>query len=1335
LGRKVSKSILLAAGLAGLALLCVGASFAQAETSFCPPGEGAGQCTEAEGLATDFQTQRVYVADRGNRRVDVFHYNSGTEKFDFLFAFGWKVNKEAPLEQLQKCTTVTGCQKGSSGSGDGQFSGLAWVAVDNTAASPSRHDVYVTDNGNHRVQKFDEEGSFLAKFGSTGFGAGQFEDMRGIGVSGTGNPYVADTKSEGNCEGDVSKGATFAKRVQKLSEALTPLEEWKPTDSNCGQVRGFAVESGGAYYMANEGPTEAVRRYLPGATSAACKADEGMEAKGLAVDEADRLFAAQKDPRLTPGADFLTIGELDSACAHLRRFGYGKIGGRMFGLAALHTASGDVLGTEVEGPHEIRYLAIPPSGPLVASTEVVSLGNTKATVRAEVNPEGKETHYHFEYLTQVEYEANGNNFTGAKSTPSKVLSVAAGREFRVNQTEATLLGCVKATPEAVANGECLAPLSKYRWRVVVENADGPGEGPVEGTPSLFETKQGLEIIETFATAVGSDSATLNARVNPLGIAAEGLFEYVDQADYEADVGGGGDGFEGAGVRKVPDPEPPASEAQLPFGEGEAPVKRSVAISGLKEGTTYHYRLVASNFATSISSEEATIHTYRAAPAQSCPANEAFRGGASALLPDCRAYELVSPLDKEGGDIVILPELQTERPAVLAQSSANGDRLAYGSIRAFGDAASAPYTSQYIAGRGAGAWASHGIIPAEERSLKAEVIADTEYRYFSEDLCQGWLIPFTEPPLAAGALAGYFNLYRREDQLCGGAPDLTTLSDAKPANLPPFDVYKIEVQGVSEDGEVTAFVTNDNLEGTAAPANPNPGTQTQLYVKAAGDPGAPVFACVLPGGTASNPCSAGTGDASRLPRMRTARETGALSGDGKSLYWSNVSEGEGKIYLRQNPLGEGSECSGPEAPCTVAVSEAGEALSGTSRSSFWAGAKDGSKALYSTGALGGANTDLYEYTVVGAGTQKIAGKLYGVVGQSEDLSHVYFASGEEIKPGGEELENQRGEKPKAGKPNLYLYEAAGGGGYRFLATLAAGDVSLAPVDQNQSSATSVEADKHNGQVSGDGLGAAFMSEAPLSGFDNTDARSTEPCGAGHPKGICDNEVFLYDATARGGEGELVCASCNPGGARPAGRNVAGEGSPMQAAARLPVFATTLYRPRALSEGGNRLMFESVDPLAARDSNGKIDVYEWERPGTGGCEEASASFSAQDGGCVELLSSGQSERDSELVDASTSGGDVFFTTLSSLLPQDYGLVDIYDARVNGGQPTPPPPGVECEGESCQRPPGAPEFQTPASASNEGPEDGEAAKPKKHKHHKKHKHSKKPKKHKRASRGSGR
>jgi hypothetical protein len=446
-----------------------------------------------------------------------------------------------------------------------------------------------------------------------------------------------------------------------------------------------------------------------------------------------------------------------------------------------------------------------------------------------------------------------------------------------------------------------------------------------------------------------------------------------------------------------------------------------------------------------------------------------------------------------------------------------------------------------------------------------------------------------------------------------------------------------------------------------------------------------FACILPNGVAigsTENCTAGSFNAPSLFSLtRSPNVRGALSEDGKRLFWSRWTsdfDPHGPIYLRENPLGSGGNCSGPSAPCTKDVSKGGEIASGSSGAHFWQGASDGSAALYT---VGGTSGDLYRYVTATNTSELIAGDVAGLVGASDDTERVYFASKEVLT--GEE-ENEIGQKAEDGAANLYLHEAGeGGGSYRFIGQLAASgeETFLNPVPI-----------RHNGRVSPDGLAAAFMSAAPMTGYDNTDAKSGE----------ADTEVFLYDATANEGAGELLCASCNPTGGRPAGKNVAEEGGAFWAAGRLPASYSTLVEPEVLAPDGSRLLFEATDALVPDDTNGRIDVYEWERAGVGSCEESNTTFSEAAGGCVDLISSGQSLADSEIVDVSqtASGADIFFNTLESLLPSDYGLRDIYSARIGGGFPPPPPPTPICEGESCQSPPAPPEFQTPATTTNVGP-----------------------------------
>jgi len=223
-----------------------------------------------------------------------------------------------------------------------------------------------------------------------------------------------------------------------------------------------------------------------------------------------------------------------------------------------------------------------------------------------------------------------------------------------------------------------------------------------------------------------------------------------------------------------------------------------------------------------------------------------------------------------------------------------------------------------------------------------------------------------------------------------------------------------------------------------------------------------------------------------------------------------------------------------------------------------------------------------------------------------------------------------------------------------------------------------------EVTPDGQGLVFMSDQPLTGYDNAAQQSNN--------GPID-EVFVYDAPSE----MLRCVSCNPsgeppvltefnthyfdqpiGGFIPTSRSVAGE------------------QPLVISEDGDKVFFDSGEPLLPTATNGWLNVYEWERAGTpgGSCPEG-----APGGGCVYLLSSGTDPENSYLIGADASGDNAFFVTRAQLTPADRGNEGdvVYDARVDGVQP---PAAAACEGTGCQGvPPTPPIFATPSSVTFNG------------------------------------
>jgi hypothetical protein len=145
----------------------------------------------------------------------------------------------------------------------------------------------------------------------------------------------------------------------------------------------------------------------------------------------------------------------------------------------------------------------------------------------------------------------------------------------------------------------------------------------------------------------------------------------------------------------------------------------------------------------------------------------------------------------------------------------------------------------------------------------------------------------------------------------------------------------------------------------------------------------------------------------------------------------------------------------------------------------------------------------------------------------------------------------------------------------------------------------------------------------------------------------------------------------------------------------------------------LFFNSADGLVPQDTNGNVDVYEFEPAGVGSCTSAGVTFNAGTGGCVGLISSGVASGASVFLDASGTGADAFFTTRERLVGKDVDTaVDIYDAHVCSGSSDCPseakaPPACTTA-DACRAAP-APQpsiFGPPSSATFSG--QGNAASP---------------------------
>ena len=1224
----------------------------------CETGSGAGQCDFPRGIAADPHNGHVFIADQNNLRIDELNPLG-----QFVKAWGWDVVASGPGNTgsgFEICVPENGdtCKAGIEGTGIGQFGSPQGVALD------SAGNVYVVDHGlpsNRRVQKFSPTGQFLLMFGgevnkSKTEEVGSTEAQRNLCTAASGDVCQKGTEGTGNGQFGHWAFGSFIAIDDKGTETVADDKVYVG-DQNRIQV----FDSGGNYVESLPLPGQTVQSLATDAAgnlyavygTAVHKLSpagaplspetfelprfgpfENLTPTAVAVDAAGHVYAfgplsgegsVPRDP----------VVEFDPAGNVIDEFGKGEFfasTGFATNLCQGSEAPGNLYVSNIGAESFLRAYGTNPVGCFKARTlPATPIEETAATLNGNVNPSGSlSSECRFAYGKTTEYGATA----ACLESPAEI-------------------GSGTAPVPVHAQLGLLTKGTVYHFRLLAKIGGVAEAGPDEAFKTL-----GPPVISADQT-VGSafTEATLRALVNPEGFPTTYHVDYTTQADFEAH------GFEGA-----------QHSAELNVGNDRKEHAVLANLTGLVPGAAYRWRIVATNFSGTTTGQDHAFDTYRTfAPQTDCP-NQAFRTAASAPLPDCRAYEMVSPVDKNGGDIVSKLTGVAD-PGGYVQASADGERITY--TAAFASFAGQPNSfvfNQYLAARQAGVgWSTQGIHPPVLG--RGAFGLNREFMAFSPDLCSAWLIDGQAPPASPDALEGYQNLYRRQN--CGaGAGGLEALVHSAPP-LPPgtFYVNDDSVQGLSADSSHAFFVANAKLNDDAAE-----GTKAQVYdYDRAGGPLALVS--VLPGGEAAESDAAVGGGPGPANLER------AVSSDGSRVYWTaGVFNGVGAIYLRLHPE-QGivsGECGKATKACTVAVS------SGSAR--YWTAAADGSKALYSKGNEG--NEDLYEFDLARyeggeEPSRLIAHHVKGVAGTSEDLSRVYFVSTDALPGAGQNSEH---DEAQAGQPNLYLAE---GGGFGFVATLVAGDVG-AKEPSAEAIAYNIAAPSPYERATRaipDGARIAFESRAPLTGYDNSgeDGRPAV-------------EVFAYEAG-----GELLCVSCNPSGARPSSTPelrkpyqpafLSGDNATdVPAAAWIPTWEHKLHASNVLSENGGRLFFNSYDALLPRDTNGAQDVYEWEAPGFGRCDLKDASYFPQNGGCLYLISSGESSEESEFWEASPDGRDVFFTTSSSLLPQDPGSIDLYDARAGGGfpQPAEQPP---CEGESCQSPPSAPNDPTPASAAFRG------------------------------------
>ncbi|MBS1893717.1 MAG: hypothetical protein JST59_20650 [Actinobacteria bacterium] len=1191
--------VALLSGLIGLALVaCLGGTAPAAQVHVYSHSFGKGELslTWESGMDVNQESGEVYVADTQHSRI-------------------------------RKFTT--------GGNPDGTLANIptpTFLAVDNSTG-PSHGDIYVAGESDKSLYKFTPAGLPVSGWGVNGR-LGELGEILGLAVDPDGNLLVLsqDLKLNEVEEEFFKIGApledTVTLRIFDQSGASTPGNGWEhhygkrylafPGD--------MAADGGGDLYLPEMVVTNGAKGGLPNAWDRYVRqfeelgpegevltvpfTPEGTGGKGylgIALDLADDnyyLGSITQHEGTINKAEPASLYSLRRDRSVVEHFGgsyegpVARLNSSIDGLEDISSIATDETGGEL-------YVADPQSQkvavfsleevlpPAITMEQPDSIGQTSAHVVGHIDPNAPagsaashDVAWHYE------------------CTPA-----CPGHEGYIAADE------VQHVVEATISG--LVPGTSYSVKLVGMNRGATASSATEE----FKTASAPpSVTDTVVSGVHEDEATLGASINPNGAETSYYFEYLTKAAFDAE------GFGGSKAVRTP----------ATGGLGPAPsiLPVSVRIRGLVPATEYVFRAVAAN---SIGTTDGPERFFRSQvgrnPLEAACPNQSLRTEFGANLPDCRAYELVSPIEKSGNNAQALESFLQVTPDGSAVTWYSGQSATGIPSPGVAHQDSAFYLSSLLAG----GWSSQRLLLPESYGELVHLSGLTEDSRFA----------VMETAVGRGGIEPGLYLL---DTIDGRATAIVPpqVGQAVPTRAFAFD-------GASEDDSLFFFETRLRLTPNAATGKNN------LYVWDREEERVSL-AGVLPGAKAEAPAGGSFGGAYNWSGANSSLTEGgaekgqyvgaihAISESGDSVYFT---AGEtAQIYLRQGLTGI--------KPSTVRVSVPNAGVSdpnGQQPAAFQEATPDGAKAFFlSNGRLtSNANTgpadegtDLYLYDT---GTKKLVdvtpdpagagARVRGLMGISSDGTAGFLVARGVLASGG-----------VSGRENIYHFERSGEGyAYRFVAQLLG---SIADARNWTPQAT----EARTARVSKDGNSLLFLSQGDLNGGSL----------GGCPVGSC-MQVYRYSM----GEGVARCLSCNPTGEGipVVGAELTSEAAPFLKPENVPLYGTL---PRNLSSSGDRVFFQAGESLLPEDVNSLDprqnctefplvtceDVYEWEAPGTGSCTTPN-----QAGGCLYLLSTGDSNRSSYFVGASAEGESAFLVTNSPLvLIDEDGLSDVYDVRIDGG-----------------------------------------------------------------------
>lgn len=1261
--------------------------------AFGTPGKGEGKLFTPDGIAVNDATGDVYVSDFKNKLVEEYE----------------PVVEEGKLVSYRYSREV---EKGNP----------SRIAVDSSTeeSDPSRGDVYVATTkaakvlyklgpnleqigepikkvGGEKLETIDGlavnasgellvylESGAIDEFNNAAANGFQKQVIAGFEASVTGEPGFG-VDAEGNFYGDVLFDGSLARESE---EEFRAKEEGRAALSTAAKIEGSTGNV--ANYTLDSEQTEGI-------------AVNQLDVPANQVDERDDVFLDNVAP--IAGSDETTITQLDPSGAVIQRFGHAGLS--RGDAIAVDETTGDVYVADAASKMVYVFTLEPSGAPTVegVTSEVIPPGEGPGVVKlsARVNPVGRPTSYHFEVgLASCSEESKPCTASASKPAGEGFGSLAVGEELPLS---------------SLASGT-------YYYRVVAESEAGSVES-AEGTFTVFGLLstlpgdgRGWELVSP-PNKDGAEPDSLTGEGGTVQASENGAaMTFV--ADGPMPAGGNVEGS------RSPEPTQVLSARGKDEWSSEDISTANGTALGASVGSPPEYELFSPNLALGLVQPFGgpSFSGNFERPALSPPISEEEKGmikqeekEEDEIIEQCKEKALT---ETGGAEPAFRERLETCVVEKLGHPP--GERTYLGKTFYLRDdkALSSDEPQPLRAG------------PAEEESFlfaKGFGVAMKNSGFLAivdnANAPAGGEFggPGGEGVEFTGATAELNHIvlrsYRDKPGLYEwGAAEAEGGKQAKECGASPKKELEEQLR---EDKQLTKEELEEEEERLARTTG-----------AAACRELVPVS--VLPDGTLLGAASLGG------PEARDARH--AISNDGSLVVWSALPPETADLYIRET--GQPGEEHPRRETLQLDAVQPGANGQGTPSAVFQAAGeeeRDGTKVMrvfftdtqhltgnaHSCAACSGGEPDLYVAEVPESGPlsstltdltpEGIDGRAAdvdvggssvssggGVLGVGEEGgSYVYFVANGALAPGASR--GRCGEAPSHAGATCNLYvRHFNGTEWTPTKLIAALSVEDRP-DWGVRGAGDGNPGNMTARVSPKGNYLAFMSDRSLTGYDNEDVSSKAPGER------MDEEVYLYDAET----GRLLCASCNPTGARPRGVFDAGlssgkqtgegiglvvdrgelwgptgEGDIVQTdhwlSGNIPPYQELIverarYQSRYLSDEG-RLFFDSADPLlpvcspsitanciatptreeevkSAEQEVGVENVYEYEPAGVGACHSG--------GGCVGLISSGTSPHESAFLDASASGDDVFFLTAEKLkavngVTQDIDTnYDVYDAHV--------------------------------------------------------------------------